>query len=124
MRWLRIFGSQRPARSSGTERPDQKLRFRPMLESLEDRTLLATGVIGEFAVPTAASLPGQIAADHDGNMYFIETAVVANKIGKVSNTGVITEVVVPTAAAFNSDSGITVGGDGFVYFSETVANKI
>jgi virginiamycin B lyase len=77
----------------------------------------ATGAIsGQFAPPTANSLPFDMTADPDQNLYFTERNT--NKIGEFdpSNPNVITEIPVPTPGA--GPSQIVAGHDGNVWFSE------
>ena len=73
-----------------------------------------SGVVTEFAIPTASSAPSSLAKGADGNNWFTEFA--GNKIGRISLAGVITEFPVPTA---NSEPNqITMGADGALWFRQ------
>jgi len=83
--------------------------FRPRLETLEDRRLLAV-TIHDFVVPTANSEPFGIVAGPDGNIWFTEQG---GKIGRMNLDGVVTaEFPVPNAIPLD----ITVGADGNLWF--------
>jgi hypothetical protein len=61
--------------------------------SISQRSVSPTaGVITEFTIPTASSLPNFIAAGPDGNLWFTESAEAANKIGRITPTGTFTEL--------------------------------
>lgn len=76
--------------------------------------MTTAGVITEFSVPTANSLPAFITAGPDGNMWFTELA--GNKIGKITPSGAITEYPLPNAAS--KPQRITAGPDGNLWFVE------
>jgi streptogramin lyase len=78
------------------------------------------GIVTEFAVPTAASEPSNIALGPNGSLWFAEFT--GNKIGTITPAGAIAEFAVPTAAA--GPFGIVSGPDGNLWFSETSASKI
>ena len=48
------------------------------------------GQFTEFTVPTAGSEPASIAAGPDGNLWFTESASVANNIGRITPDGTFT----------------------------------
>jgi virginiamycin B lyase len=76
----------------------------------------ANGVIsGHFTPPTDNSLPNDMTAGPDQNLYFTENT---NKIGEFnpSNPNMITEIPVPTPGA--GPYRIVAGHDGNVWFSE------
>ena len=75
--------------------------------------------INEYVIPTANSVPWNLAVDTSGNVWFTESS--GNKIGKLV-TGVITEYAIPTASS--SPKGITVDSSGDIWFAEEAANKI
>jgi len=75
--------------------------------------------INEYAIPTASSVPWNLAVDTSGNVWFTESS--GNKIGKLL-TGVITEYAIPTASS--SPKGIAVDSSGNIWFAEDAANKI
>jgi streptogramin lyase len=81
---------------------------------------IPAGSVTELPVPTAGSLPRDIAAGPDGNLWFTEAN--ANKIARLTPAGTMTEFAIPTAAS--SPFGITPGPDGDVWFGESTANKI
>jgi streptogramin lyase len=77
-------------------------------------------VITEFAVPTAASQPGGIAAGPDGNVWFTEFA--SGRIGRITPAGLITEFSLPDSSA--GPSAITAGPDGALWFSEYSSGRL
>ena len=72
-----------------------------------------------FALPTAGSVPDEITAGPDGNLWFTEDA--GNRIGRITPSGTITEFAVPTASS--APGGITAGPDGNLWFAENTGNK-
>jgi len=82
--------------------------------------ITTTGVVTEFAIPTAGSGPTDVAAGPDGNLWFTELQ--GNKIGRITVAGVITEFPIPTAGA--SPQGITAGPDGNLWFTEEGKDQI
>src|SRR4051794_16602276 len=79
-------------------------------------TALATAqTFTEFAV--GAGTIGGIAAGHDGNLWFTETA--ANRIGRITPTGMID--VFPISRPGASPQQITVGPDRNLWFIESGA---
>ncbi len=78
------------------------------------------GVVTEYPIPTADSVPLGITAGPDGNLWFTEWGV--DKIGKITTGGTITGYPVPTANA--QPEGITAGPDGNLWFTESASNKI
>ena len=82
--------------------------------------ITTSGVITEYPVPTANSMPRDITQGPDGLMWFTESNT--NKIGKITSSGQITEYDVPTDAS--QLLGITTGPDGNLWFAEYGANKI
>ena len=83
------------------------------------------GVIREFSLPTAHTLPtGGITAGADGNLWFAETTVgfglVVFKIGQITPAGVIREFTILINSGFGGD--VTVGPDGNLW-SNLVPNN-
>ena len=76
--------------------------------------------IREFRVPTSGSVPRDITAGPDGNLWFTEQS--GNKVGRITPAGVITEFTVPTAKS--EPLRITAGPDGNLWFTESGSNKI
>ena len=76
--------------------------------------------IVEYLVPTANSLPLQIAAGSDGALWFTEED--GNKIGRITTSGVMTEYRVPTRNS--GPFGITAGPDGALWFVENNSYQI
>ena len=72
------------------------------------------GVSNEYAIPTAASNPGDLVKGPDGSVWFTEIA--ANKIGKLSQSAAVTDYAVPAAGA--APQSITVGPDSALWFTE------
>jgi len=83
-------------------------------------------ILGEIAIPTAASGLAYIAAGPDQNLWFTEAA--ANKIGRITTAGVITEYtlpfVLPGTNTTSRPTGITAGGDGALWFTEFDSARI
>ena len=76
--------------------------------------------IVEFPIPTASSMPFDITAGPDGNIWFTERQ--ANKIGRSTPAGAITEFPVPTAQS--TPACIVAGSDGNLWFTEGTGNNI
>jgi streptogramin lyase len=81
--------------------------------------------VGEFPVPTAFSVPDQIALGPDGNLWFTEFA--GNKIGMITPGSAtlppaITEFSIPSAGA--GPTAIVAGSDGNLWFTEQSGNRI
>src|SRR4029077_9616449 len=79
------------------------------------------GTVSEFAVPTANSQPGSLAAGPDGNVWFTEQN--GNKIGRMSPAGaILDEFTIPTP---NGGPGaIAAGPDQALWFTERQTNQI
>ena len=77
------------------------------------------GVVTEFPVPTSSSVPFEIVAGPDGNLWFTEacSGTLSNpgKVGKITTTGSITEYT--TNGLY--PTYITVGPDNNLWFTET-----
>jgi virginiamycin B lyase len=78
------------------------------------------GVITEYTVPTANSLPEGISTVGGGDAWFTEFN--ANKIGHVTSAGVFEEFVIPTPGS--GPRGIISGPTGGYWFTEYFGNKI
>jgi virginiamycin B lyase len=100
-------------------------RFRPSIESLEDRQLLAaaiTGAVAEFPVPTNGR-PAYIARGPAGDNELWFTDQQNDRIGRINSHGVFDAFFqVPTNTASLGD--ITLGPDGNMWFLENVAHQI
>ena len=80
------------------------------------------GQISEFAMPTSNSFPVGMAPGPDGNLWFVDDALVS-KIADVNPaTGVVSEFATPTAAS--GVLGIGLGPDGNMWFTENAASRI
>lgn len=78
-----------------------------------------TGIVTEFAIPTAAALPRGLVEAPDGNIWFNEVG--SSKMARITHQGAITEYALP----INSGGyGIAVGSDGNLWTTEPLANKI
>jgi streptogramin lyase len=127
----------------GTPRPDGKKQFcdigayeadePPIAQFQSTVTPYPTPTIGpiplagnltEFTIPTNASGPDRITAGPDGNLWFTERNIWANRIGRITPAGTITEFTIPTSACM--PGGITAGPDGNLWFTESYfkSNKI
>ena len=91
---------------------------RPVLETLEDRTV--PSAFTAYPVPTPNSGPFDMTVGADGNVWFTEVDG-GNKIGRITPAGTITEFPLPTpnAKPFGIDSD-----DGNVWFGETNSLQI
>jgi virginiamycin B lyase len=65
-------------------------------------------------VPTG--LPAFITRGPDNNLWFTESKLGSDQIGRLTSAGVFTEFAVPTDAS--EPSGITTGPDGNLWFTE------
>jgi streptogramin lyase len=77
------------------------------------------GVLTEFPVPTAASVPFGICAAADGNLWFTESA--AGMVGRITKTGAFREWIVPGASKLTA---MTAGPGGTVWFLDETANAL
>lgn len=82
--------------------------------------ITSAGVITEYSVPTASSLPEGIATVGGGDAWFTEFN--ANKIGHVTSAGVFEEFSIPTPGS--GPRGIIAGPTGGYWFTEYFGNKI
>ena len=79
------------------------------------------GVITEYA--GAGDQPSAIAAAPDGALWYTESGLGSNAIGRITTGGIITNhFPVPTPGSEPSD--ITLGPDGDLWFTEFLVNKI
>jgi streptogramin lyase len=129
-------------------------RYRPVLDSLEDRHLLSgitagpdgnlwlaeggaigritpDGVVTNYALPTPTSRALAITPGPDGNLWFTEADqdifhFFDGKIGRITPDGQITEFDIPTPHGMypGSPGGITAGPDGNLWFTEPLGGKI
>src|SRR5438105_2791799 len=111
-----LFGRSRPT----TRRSSQRNHYRPRIEGLEDRQLLAL-ILSEFPTALAAgAAPSEITTGPDGNLWFTESG--ANKIGEMKPDGtLVTEIALPAGSA---PEGITTGPDGNLWFAELTPGKV
>jgi len=72
--------------------------------------------ITEYPVPTPASMPVDITAGPDGNLWFTEFSAGIRTIGRITPGGVITEFPLPSNRA-NGPFGIAAGPDGNLWFT-------
>src|SRR5438046_10153822 len=81
-----------------TRRLSERNHYRPRIEGLEDRQLLAL-ILSEFPTALAAgAAPSQITTGPDGNLWFTENG--ANKNGAVKNEGtLVPEIPLPAGSA-------------------------
>jgi streptogramin lyase len=100
-------------------------RFRPIVETLEARQVLATaisGAIAEYPVPTNGS-PEYITPGPAGDRELWFTDSRNDRIGRINSAGIFdTFYQVPTQQAELGD--ITAGPDGNVWFLENLADQI
>src|SRR5260370_40091119 len=89
-----------------------------------ERALGAT--FSEFPIPTANSLPNDIASGPDGNLWFTEGSPGpnGNKIGRMSPAGVVTEFDITPHTPDSGPANITSGPDGALWFTDVFGNKI
>ncbi len=113
----RLLGRSRKT----SRRSSQRNHYRPGIEGLEDRQLLAL-IVSEFPTALAAgATPGysilQITTGPDGNLWFTET----NKIGEMKPDGtLVTEITLPAGTEPNY---ITTGPDGNVWFTDSTPSS-
>ena len=107
-----------PRRGASAKRGSARLQ--PRLELLEDRCLM-TGIINDYAIPSASSNPLGIVAGTNGLEWFTESG--ANNIASINTTTqAITEYPVTTQNA--SPAGIAVDNTGNIWFTEQAGNNI
>ncbi len=79
----------------------------------------AAQTITEFTIPTADSVPVDITAGPDGNLWFTEN--LQGKIGRITPGGTIAEFL---NDANTGPAGITAGPDGNLWYADEYANEI
>jgi virginiamycin B lyase len=91
------------------------------------------GVFHEYPVMTPSSAPEGIAAGPDGNVWFTESSLSVSQIGRIiakpgPGYGTINEYAIQAYAVQKTPNSapweITAGPDGYLWFTEGVANKI
>ena len=107
--------------------PKRRFSFRSRDVLLAVLVAMIAGVVGaqtitEFLIPTPESSPVGIAAAPDGALWFTESDVNANKIGRITASGAVTEFAIQTAGS--QPSGIAAGPDGALWFTESLGNKV
>jgi len=80
----------------------------------------APGDITEFPLPTAESLPEEITAGPDGNLWFTDFR--NGRIGRITAGGTITEYA--TGISGHEPYAITAGPDGNMWFTEPYGGRI
>ncbi len=97
-------------------------RLKPMLEPLEDRTVLSAALpTGIYDVPTGAPALRSLVEGPDGNVWVCEYE--GDAIARVTPSGVVTQFALPQPDSLPHD--ITVGPDNnSIWFSEPGVNKI
>jgi len=85
-----------------------------------------SGVFTEYPIPTASSIPRDITAGPDGNLWFTEVSSTSlpSSVAKVTTSGAVTEYPIP--AAGSDPAGIVAGPDGKLWFTEAgaLANSV
>jgi virginiamycin B lyase len=94
-----------------TNGPDGALWFTESANKIGRIT--STGVVTEFAIPTASTNPSGIVTGPDGNLWFAENA--AAKIGRLTTTGIFAEFTLPAGSLPRFP---TVGPDGNLWFTD------
>jgi hypothetical protein len=84
-----------------------------------------SGVLTEFAVPTAVGFPADVTVGSDGNVWFSEAN--ASKIGRVNLASLVSSV--PTIQSFAPASGpvgttVTINGAGFMGLTAVTFNGV
>ncbi|MDX6255952.1 MAG: virginiamycin lyase, partial [Frankiales bacterium] len=90
-------------------------------ESVANRIgrMTPSGVLTQFAVPTASAQPFGITAGPDGRLFYTE--IQGNAIGRITTSGVSTEIHL---AGSSSPRLINVGPDGNLWFTEYGTSQI
>ena len=116
MTLTRLSSRIRRSRELSAGRSLARTRVRFQLEGLEDRCLLSGGpAITEFPLPGGGTVPYQIVAGSDGNLWFSLSR--GGYIGRINSaTDAITEFALPTSSA--ADWAIAAGPDGNVWFTD------
>jgi streptogramin lyase len=79
------------------------------------------GTITEYPIPTAASYPEGIATGSDGNLWFTESALTIEKIGRIALDGGVTEF---SGLGFGSPFNIVAGPDGSLWVTQNASGDI
>jgi streptogramin lyase len=110
--------------TSGPGGPDGNLWFTNVNANTNDNyrgeigRISPTGVITEYPIPTAHTLPeGGITRGPDGNLWFTELAPDGGKIGRITPTGRIVEYAVPVSTTPSPFADVTSGPDGNLWFT-------
>lgn len=82
-------------------------------------SLLVSGQIATFDVPTADALPHAMALDADGTVWFTERA--ADRLGRIAPDGTIVETALPEFGVEPAGIG---AGPGGIWFTEASAARI
>ena len=81
-----------------------------------ERSQARAQTITEYPIPTPASVPIDITAGPDGNLWFTEFTPGVRTIGRITPEGTITEFPLPPNPA-NGPFGIAAGPDGNLWFT-------
>lgn len=119
IRPLSLFSRLASLRARRPGNPAAASRRRLALETLEDRSLLAS-IVELATLPTANAAPTGITRSPDGSVWFTQKN--ANKLGRISAAGALTEYAIPTANS--APEQITASPNGYVWFTERSGRKI
>jgi streptogramin lyase len=89
------------------------------------RVNTAGQLTGNFAIPTPNSGDYGMTVGSDGALWFTESSLTVNQIGRITTNGVITdELPIPSNGPFPEEGTITNGPDGNIWFNEYGNNRI
>jgi len=110
---IRVFPTDQAGRI--TLGPDGALWFAETVAGKIGR-ITTSGVITEYAIPTANSYPYGITTGPDGALWFTE--VYAQKIGRITTDGLVTEFPVSGTPTSSFLRDITAGADDALWFTK------
>ena len=93
----------------------QRLALNSVLLSAALAAAATAQTIMEFPIPTANTNPVGIVSGPDGNLWFTESSLTLNSVGRISPTGSITSFGL--TGALTQPGGITAGPDGNLWFT-------
>ena len=110
---IRVFPTDQAGRIA--KGPDGALWFTETVAGKIGR-ITTSGVITEYAIPTANSYPYGITTGSDGALWFTEVS--AQKIGRITTDGLVTEFPVSGTPTSSFLRDIATGADGALWFNK------
>jgi virginiamycin B lyase len=85
------------------------------------------GIVTEYALPNASSLPCDLALGADGALWFTDSLAGQNQIGRITTDGTIVEYPIAATGPDGTDTGplsIVAATNGTIWFTENSAGRI